>query len=177
MGIRTPDHLHAIRTQPVADRGHMPPDQPIPWAHIARHPPTVAGRLLPSCSPLTRPELLLPEVREAAGAAASRVQHAATADTHIERQCRSCSSEPTIVLEHGAWADASALDPASSVSRRPRIARNCITESGRSSSATSGGLTQRELRKRPGADATYPVPPWPAHGTSERRCRQDRTWL
>ncbi len=38
-------------------------------------------------------------------------------------------------------------------------------------------LTLRELRARPDADATYPVPPWLAHGRSERRCTQDRTWL
>jgi hypothetical protein len=28
-----------------------------------------------------------------------------------QRECRTFSSEPTIVLEHGAWADASAPEP------------------------------------------------------------------
>jgi hypothetical protein len=50
-------------------------------------------------------------------------------------------------------------------------------ESGRSSAATPGGLTRRGLRERPGGDSTYPVLPWPADGTSARRCRPDRTWL
>jgi hypothetical protein len=46
----------------------------------------------------------------------------------------------------------------------PRANRDCSTT-----------VASEVLRGRPGA--TYPVPPWPAHGTSWRRCTQDRTWL
>src|SRR5580698_8467760 len=63
-GIRTPDLLHAIRTQPIADRSHMRPDQPLHSPHMARRSPPSPVAYSPLAPRPRDLELLVAEVND-----------------------------------------------------------------------------------------------------------------